>query len=456
MDIKPVTAIGLMGSLADIVLGIDKAGVVAEAQINRPGASTLRQLVWKGTAFVDTVAPTQRDRAQQTLRWCLEHPGEASSLTVTHPMVDNANVATVRYVLCYCEVSGRFVAAGLDKAELAEAKQQLINAQLAMERDYWSLRQTETRYKHILDLAHEGFLIIDDSSQRILEANGAAGRLLNRSDQNLVGQMFPQEIDADTRSQMARLIETARTTGSASGVVGGIPSSDTSLLLELEYLTQNTGAVLLVRLTSSEAPLQHARDPSDWFNQIPDAVLQLDNNGRITHTNRVFLDWIQETSIRHVIGRSADEWLGRTGVDLQVLLDNLNQRNNVTRYASTLRTRAGVSSDVEISASAQKGAGHREYVLFIRDTSRRIQRDDPVVSSLPASIEQITCRVGQTTLKDLVRESTDVIEALCIESALKLTRNNRASAAELLGLSRQSLYTKLRRFGIGDPEDESE
>ena len=48
---------------------------------------------------------------------------------------------------------------------------------------------------------------------------------------------------------------------------------------------------------------------------------------------------------------------------------------------------------------------------------------------------------------------TDVIEALCIEAALKLTQDNRAAAAELLGLSRQSLYTKLRRFDIGDSED---
>ena len=54
-----------------------------------------------------------------------------------------------------------------------------------------------------------------------------------------------------------------------------------------------------------------------------------------------------------------------------------------------------------------------------------------------------------------MRESTDVIEALCIEAALELTRDNRASAAALLGLSRQSLYTKLRRYGIGDNvEDE--
>ena len=45
---------------------------------------------------------------------------------------------------------------------------------------------------------------------------------------------------------------------------------------------------------------------------------------------------------------------------------------------------------------------------------------------------------------------TDLIERMCIEAALELTGDNRASAAELLGLSRQSLYIKLRRFGIGD------
>jgi DNA-binding protein Fis len=31
-----------------------------------------------------------------------------------------------------------------------------------------------------------------------------------------------------------------------------------------------------------------------------------------------------------------------------------------------------------------------------------------------------------------------------------MTQDNRASAATLLGLSRQSLYVKLRRFGLGN------
>ncbi|MFX4955918.1 helix-turn-helix domain-containing protein [Acinetobacter baumannii] len=43
-----------------------------------------------------------------------------------------------------------------------------------------------------------------------------------------------------------------------------------------------------------------------------------------------------------------------------------------------------------------------------------------------------------------------------MEAALELTRDNRASAAEMLGLSRQSLYVKLRRFGLAEQVGEGE
>jgi len=39
---------------------------------------------------------------------------------------------------------------------------------------------------------------------------------------------------------------------------------------------------------------------------------------------------------------------------------------------------------------------------------------------------------------------------------LKLTGDNRATAAEMLGLSRQSLYVKLRRFGLADASEYDE
>ena len=70
--------------------------------------------------------------------------------------------------------------------------------------------------------------------------------------------------------------------------------------------------------------------------------------------------------------------------------------------------------------------------------------------------DRLTDLVGRVPLKDLVRDATDVIERLCMEQALKLANDNRAAAAEMLGLSRQSFYMKLRRFGLGQLAENEE
>ena len=73
---------------------------------------------------------------------------------------------------------------------------------------------------------------------------------------------------------------------------------------------------------------------------------------------------------------------------------------------------------------------------------------------IPRSVEQLRELVGRLALKDIVRESADLIEKLCIEAALDVSGDNRAAAAQLLGLSRQGLYSKLRRHGLGELDED--
>jgi transcriptional regulator PpsR len=136
------------------------------------------------------------------------------------------------------------------------------------------------------------------------------------------------------------------------------------------------------------------------------------------------------------------------------MLGNVGTDSPLQLFSTVLRTETGMLIDVELSAVQALVNDQIVILMFIRDISRRIDNRQTTDVHLPRSIEQITGRVGRVPLKQLVRESTDVIEALCVEAALKLTKDNRAAAAELLGLSRQSLYTKLKRFDIGDSEDE--
>ena len=92
----------------------------------------------------------------------------------------------------------------------------------------------------------------------------------------------------------------------------------------------------------------------------------------------------------------------------------------------------------------------------IRNVGRRLSADARAGREMPRSVAQMTELVGRVPLEGLVRETTDVIERLCIEAALELTGDNRASAAEMLGLSRQSLYVKLRRYGLGELSPETD
>jgi transcriptional regulator PpsR len=182
---------------------------------------------------------------------------------------------------------------------------------------------------------------------------------------------------------------------------------------------------------------------------VPDAFVVTDAQARILTANAAFLDMVQVTSEEQARGELLDRWLGRQGVEVEVLLANLRNRGSVRLYSTTLRGDLGGTTDVEISAVSVLNAGQPCFGFSIRDIGARLRPTRPL-NGATRSVEQLTELIGRVPLKDLVREATDAIERLCIEAALQITGDNRASAAEMLGLSRQSLYVKLRRYGLGD------
>ena len=149
-------------------------------------------------------------------------------------------------------------------------------------------------------------------------------------------------------------------------------------------------------------------------------------------------------------GEALERWFGRPGVDLGVLLANLRQSESVRLFATTLRGEYGAATEIEVSAVPLLGSQAVNFGFAIRNVERRLSPNAAPGRELPRSVQQLTELIGRVPLKDIVRETTDVIERLCIEAALNLTGDNRASASEMLGLSRQSLYVKLRRFGLAD------
>ena len=125
-------------------------------------------------------------------------------------------------------------------------------------------------------------------------------------------------------------------------------------------------------------------------------------------------------------------------------------------FATELRAFSGLSINVEIDA-VRLSDKEATFALFVRDVERRRQEETPSASvGLSGSVSGLSHLVGRMPMKDIVGETVDMIERRCIQAALTLTQNNRASAAEMLGVSRQSLYVKLRRFGMASEEEAAE
>jgi transcriptional regulator PpsR len=188
---------------------------------------------------------------------------------------------------------------------------------------------------------------------------------------------------------------------------------------------------------------------------VPDGFVVTGQDGRVLGANAAFLEMAQLAAEEQAVGESLERWFGPPAVELEVLMASLRQRGSVRLFAATLRGEFGATTEAEISAVTVMNGGQPCYGFAIRDVGMRLPpapkgNGDGGQRTPLRSVEQLTELIGRVPLKDLVREATDVIERLCIEAALDLTSDNRASAAEMLGLSRQSLYVKLRRYGLGD------
>lgn len=439
----------LLQHLASLQFLISENGIVIDATINGP-SSTLQPEELIGRPLSELVTDDSGALLASRIEEARRNKGVAVRCDTSIEPRSGNNVPLLCWICAETNSSNVKVAA-IDLLPEASLRHQLLNAQHAMERDYWSKRRLEARYRRLLDMVSEGFIVVDDSSGRILEANPMAATLLVGAGATLVGKPFPQGLDEEARNTLEGLTREAR---SVTTTIDGMISTDGGLELNIAitYLRQSGEGRLLIRLRDdSERDLKGVEFQS-FFTDAPDGILELDEQGIVLAANNAFLDMAGILSPELVEGRRADRWIGRSAVDLNIVLDHSKQEGSVRLYSTTLRTETESSVDIELSVSRVGKNSSTRVMLFVRDIGRRITPDQSVDDHLPRSIEQITGRVGRVPLKELVRESTDVIEALCIEAALKLTSGNRASAAELLGLSRQSLYTKLRRFDLGDAE----
>jgi transcriptional regulator PpsR len=450
------TAAQLMATTSDLVLIVDDAGIIRDMAIGSEELSKEGYTGWLGQPWVETVTIESRAKVEALLsgassagapRW--RHLNHASAQGASVPLLFSA----IRL-----EKKKRVVAVGRDLRQVAALQQRLVDAQQAMERDYWHLRQAETRYRHLFQMVPDAVLIVDAHSQKVVEANARANQLFSRDAGDVVGRFITDAFSEAGARAIQALMAGVRASGQPDEVRAETALGSESVLVAASMFRQESASLFLLRVaTAMPAPRGNGareQSPRDLLiaavERMPDGFVVTDNEGLILVANSAFLDLAQVATEDQMRGESLERWLGRSGVDLSVLVANLRQHGSVRLFATNVRGDQGLSTDVEISAVSVPHGKQPCFGFTIRNVGRRLAMSPRTPRESPRSVEQLADLVGRVPLKDLVQESTDLIEKLCIEAALELTRDNRASAAEMLGLSRQSLYVKLRRYGLGD------
>ncbi len=442
----------LLSAASDVVLVLDAGGVIRDVSSTSAviiSSGGLRR--WVGKRWADLVTAESKAKVERMLDDAADD-ARVVWRQVNIPSEDGADLA-----LSFCAIGvgpkGRVVALGRDLRAQAELQQQLIDAQQALERDYLRLRHLESRYRLLFELTSEGVLVIDGKNLKVIEANPSAAAALGSAVARLVGRSILECIDGSSRQPVSKLLDSVHANGKPDQLT--IRLGKQRVTLSVSMMHEEAGELLLLRIGGMPVAQDGVSDARAEvvlrvLEQTPDAFVVTNNDGDIIAANRAFAEMVQLPRADMALGESLDRWLGRAGVDLNVLLANLRQRGSVRLFSTTLRNDNGVAIPVEISAVSVPQGEMPGLGFTIRDIGRRLGVPDTGRHDLPRSAEQLTELVGRVPLREIVGETTDLIEKLCIEAALELTQDNRATAAEVLGLSRQSLYVKLRQFGIGN------
>lgn len=460
-DLKADVAAMLIAAASDISLAIDSEGSIQDAAFQRVDLPLELKDTdqWIGRSWQATVAAESQSKVELLLE-------EAASRKISrwrevrYPATRGPDIP-ILFSAVSTGKPGRYVAIGRDVRATAALQQKLVEAQIAIERDYSRMRNVESRYRILFQMSSEPVLIVDAATHRVVEANPSASNLLGESPTHLIGKLFPDAFLLDTPSVANSISQAIRTQSRIESTRVRLDGRE--FVLDGMFFRQDASAFFLMRF----APIARTHGDAtqrgelssqvhQFFDRAPDGFVLTDRDGQLLRANSAFLQLAQIDNESHAHGETIDRWIGKSSVDFSVLLTNLRQNKSLKLFSSVVRGEHGSPIDVEISAVVVGEGEPERFGFVIRNVGRRIGGEHDPHSHIPRSREQLAGLIGRVPLKELVRESTDVIERMCIEAALKLTGDNRATAAEMLGLSRQSLYVKLRRYGLADAAEYDE
>jgi transcriptional regulator PpsR len=440
----------LVQTAVDLAVEVDPAGSISDVSV---GESVADVEGWKslvGKPWVSVVAVDSRTKAEALLAGAQSTSSGSRELNVE---LEGVGQFPFRFSALKVDELEGVLMVGRDYRPVSAVQQRMVALQQTADREYARLRQADTRYRLFFHVCAEAVLVTEVEGLRVLEANPAAATLFEAPPADLVRLSAYDLFDDASRKALESMVSAVNSGARPTELQVKLKGPATPLSLSMSLFRQSGMPMVLLRLrltsertkvsTSSSIRLQAL------IKSMPDGFVVVNQDKRIVSANPAFCELVSQANEQQVLGESIERWLGRPGVDLKIMFANLKEHGSVRNFATIVRTEVGPPQEAVVTAVAVTEGEVSCMGFTIRPSSSRLML---APSALPRSVDQLKELVGRVPIKEIVRESADLIERLCIQAALDVSDNNRASAAQLLGLSRQGLYSKLRRYGLVNSE----
>jgi transcriptional regulator PpsR len=428
---------------SDIALIIDRQGVIQDVAYN--GVEIARDGVadWIGKAWIDTVAEDSVEKIAEILAAGMV-AATAARRQVNHISPKGGELPVSYSIIPIGE--GRRLALGRERRSLSALQHRLVETHHATEREYARLRDAEMRYRLLFQMSEEALLIVDAASRKIVEANPAAEALLGGGQRRLAGRLFPVGFAADDtpnwsgsrRGRGPRGASTARGCGWRTG-----PRSALSAAL----FRQDASAFLLFRIGAGGHRMpEDMRAAALLLAAAPEGYVATDAAGVIRWTNTAFLNLAQLATEEQAIGQALERFLGRPGVDMNVLLSTLREK----RHGAAVRDLAAgrVRLDRRYRDLRRHAAAFGGDAVRLPHPQRRDRAAPRARAPCPAPSSSSPSWWGGCRCGSGARDHRRDRAALHRGGAGADRRQPRLGGGDAApGLSRQSLYVKLRRYG---------
>ena len=439
----------IISEFGDINIILDTRGKIL--QIRTPAGSILKNLnSWINKNIYDFLTIESKEKLNFHLTSLSDLSQSCTKWFELNHISENTGEFPVKYKGFKAVDKKNVILIGNDLSLVAEIQKKFVNSQLALEREYSRYRSFETKYKALIEFSEEPLFLLDGVTGKILNLNDSAAKIINEKRDKLVGKSLSKFFNFKNDNEFIELLksdEIVKNYNSNKNIKSKFQSS---------IFRAENEVCIIVRLQKENEVKVKENELNNILSKFYDntryGIVFTDSIGTIKHVNDSFISLCKIENQQLLIERPFSDFLARGIIDMKVLIEATLENGSTMPFKTQLISNYDIKTEIEIT-STKTSINFVDYICFL--ISHRPNESEPetenninenVVSE--KATKKIMKLVGSAPLKDLVADTSDIVEKICIETALKMTKNNRVATAEMLNLSRQSLYVKLRKYNL--------